>query len=87
MAFLIYKEPTLTTWRRRNPNLNITSFDSNIQDIGLEPGDRLFEVAYGHIEQDIEPEDMVSTDDIERVLEFQIEKLQSPYKTHSHTRS
>jgi anaphase-promoting complex subunit 5 len=75
-AFLKYREPTAAAWRRRNPNVPGLGFDVNMDELELGPGDQLFEAAYGHLSEPATTDEMVSTDDIERLLEFQADRLQ-----------
>lgn len=79
MAFLRYREPTAAAWRRRNPNAPGSGFDVNMDELELGPGDQLFDAAYGHLSETTAAEEMVSTDDIERLLEFQADRLQRSY--------
>jgi anaphase-promoting complex subunit 5 len=80
--FVKYREPTAGHWRKRNPNHERLSFDSVLLYGEHEWGPRTEEVAgaaYGQMlftddEQVTLP---VSTDDIESLLEFQIEQVQS----------
>lgn len=76
-AFLRFKEPTAATWAKRSSSASCMSFDSNVVDLALRPGDALLTAAYGHLQYMNDSEEMVSTDDIERMLGFQVEKLQS----------
>jgi anaphase-promoting complex subunit 5 len=71
-AFLKYKAPS-AQWTRRIAGIGI---DVNVTDLGLRPGDGLFQAAYGHLEDLSGPEEMVSVDDIERILEFQVDRIQ-----------
>ena len=48
----------------------------SVTDLGLSPGDELFEAAYGHLDDPNEAEEIISTDDIDRMLDFQIDRLQ-----------
>lgn len=77
MAFLKFKEPTAATWRKRNPSASATSFDVNLLSFDLEQSGLLLDVAYGPLEDLDESSGLVSTDDVERILEFQTDRLQS----------
>ncbi|KAF1811076.1 putative anaphase-promoting complex subunit Apc5 [Eremomyces bilateralis CBS 781.70] len=76
-AFLKYKQPSEASWRRRNPGAFALSFDANLKDLNLRKGDALFEVAYGSLMDEGESEQLaMSTEDVERLLEFQLYKVQ-----------
>lgn len=74
-AFLKYRAPT-AQWTRRVAGVAGSGIDINITDLGLQPGDGLFEVAYGNLDDTDEVEEMVSLDDIDRMLDFQVDRLQ-----------
>lgn len=76
-AFVKYKEPSMVAWRKKNPTASRTSFDANIQSIDLQANSELLDVAYGRLTDNLEPDETISTSDIEVLLEFQINKLQS----------
>jgi anaphase-promoting complex subunit 5 len=73
IAFLKFRSPTEAAWRKRNPNAAI-SLDGSFS--SLEP-DVIRQACYGfHLDDD--GEDAVnSSEDIERILEFQLDRLQS----------
>ncbi|KAI9819210.1 MAG: Anaphase-promoting complex subunit 5 [Pycnora praestabilis] len=75
-AFIMYREPTLPMWKKRNAAAGRTSFDVNLQGLGLGVVDGLTEVVYGTLTLKEGFEGMTSTDDVERLLEFQIEEMQ-----------
>lgn len=75
-SFIAYRQPTWSTWRKRNPMANKESFDVNLESGSSE--DRLTSVLYGQpLEKGTMSRDAVSTDDVERLLEFQVEEMQS----------
>lgn len=73
-SFINYREPTLPNWRKRNPSAGKTSFDTNL--LG-HADDRLQEIVYGRSLIDPRGDASVSTDDIEKLLEYQIARMQS----------
>lgn len=80
-AFVKYRQPTVAYWRRRNPQCGRLSFDSVLMEGQHEWGpftDGIAVTAYGGMlmgqEDDALP---VSTDDVESLLEFQIDQIQS----------
>ncbi len=76
-SFVKYREPTLPLWRKRNPTAGKNTFDTNLEVniAGLE--DRLTEVAYGGLDDSNRKEAAISTDDVEKLLEYQVDQMQS----------
>lgn len=68
-AFIDFREPTLGLWKKRNLGANGLSFDVNLR--GSRSGDKLVSWVYGG-----EETAGVSTDDVERLLEFQVDAMQ-----------
>ncbi|KAI9035431.1 putative anaphase-promoting complex subunit Apc5 [Aspergillus affinis] len=76
-GFVKYRLLTYRAWARRNPAEEQATVDINLLELGLDANSPLARVAYGNIKDDKENgEQYVSTKDIERLLEFQIEELQ-----------
>ena len=82
-AFVKYRQPTAHYLRKKNPAFDRLSFD-NVLLLGEQDGwdsdsvSALVSVAYGDMLTGNESETVpVSTDDIESLLEFQIEQMQS----------
>jgi anaphase-promoting complex subunit 5 len=81
-SFLSYRQPTLPAWQKRNPHMGNFSFDSvlRVGDEEWEPDalEQVANVAYGDFLSDQNrSEGFNSTDDVEKLLEFQIEQMQS----------
>jgi anaphase-promoting complex subunit 5 len=82
-AFVRYRQPTAHYLRRKNPNFGRLSFDSVLllgeqEDWDPESVSALAAVAYGDMLTGDESSTIpVSTDDVESLLEFQIEQMQS----------
>ncbi|KAJ9641542.1 APC5 protein [Coniosporium tulheliwenetii] len=74
--FLAYKEPTESTWRRRNQSAGANSFDVNVQELGLHDGSPLMNVAYGRLTENRQSGSQFSAHDMEELLKFQVESLQ-----------
>lgn len=81
-SFLSWRKYTATTWARRNSafaeNGDWTAMDSVLmENPGWAEGE-LATVVYGDIlnDQEYDVEGLVSTDDIEKLLEFQVEQMQ-----------
>ena len=76
-SFILYRSPTLALWRKRNPMASKISFDTNLQGSHSDFDDRLREIIYGASSNDSRGDANVSTDDVEKLLEYQIARMQS----------
>lgn len=76
-SFILYRNPTLVLWRKRNPTADKLSFDTNLQGSHPDLDDRLREIVYGGSLNDNRGDSNVSTDDVEKLLEYQIARMQS----------
>lgn len=76
-SFIQYREPTLSMWKKRNLGAGPLSFDVNLK--GLSLNDGLVNQVYGFHGKlrDSSIAAAVSTDDVERLLEFQVDTMQS----------
>lgn len=77
-AFIAYRAPT-AQWARRLSGLASSSVDIVATDLGLSKGDSLFDITYGHLLEGDTSSTSLSHDDLERILEFQLDKLQRMY--------
>ncbi|CAE7205465.1 hypothetical protein PTNB73_07123 [Pyrenophora teres f. teres] len=73
-SFIKYRAPT-AQWTKRLAGLASSGVDSVISEMGLRPGDDLYEAAYGHLDEQEEGAGM-SQEDLDRILEFQLDRLQ-----------
>ena len=73
-SFLVFREETYDTYVKRSSGHAI--IDETIEGMGIGPEDALMKIAYGHLEDDSVREDFTSTDDVEKIIEFQLERLQ-----------
>ena len=83
-SLISYRQPTWAAWRKRNPLASQDRFDINLDRTQF--GGRLMAAAYGpmlHLENPNEGQ--VSIDDVVRLLDFQVEEMQSTM-THLFTR-
>lgn len=80
-ALVNYRQPTVSYWKRRNPQCGRLSFDSVLMEGQHEWGaftDGIAVTAYGGMLMGAEDDALpVSTDDVESLLEFQIDQIQS----------
>ena len=79
-GFVAYRTPTLPQWKKRNQTAGNTSFDANLQEDHLGLGDRLTEVVYGDLGTDAQQGSNVSTEDVEKLLEYQVDHMQSTWE-------
>lgn len=75
--FVMYRSTTLSMWRRRNPGAGKFSFDTNLTDGQLGNDDRMLAILYGDLEDGGRIAATASTDDLEKLLEFQRDRMQS----------
>ena len=75
-SFVVYRGSTMSVWRKRNPGAGRNPFDINLSRESLQGQEKLREVLYA----DLGAEDFgigdVSTDDMEKLLEFQRDRIQ-----------
>jgi anaphase-promoting complex subunit 5 len=87
-SFVAFRQQTLAAWKKKNPDADHWSFDVVLHEGSEEWGDNVLEtfgsVAYGSlINQPEDADGLVSTDDVEKLLEFQVEQMQSKLKRRS----
>lgn len=75
--FVAYRAPTLPQWKKRNQAADPISFDANLQHENLELGDQLTDVVYGELAHGAGHDVSISTEDVEKLLEYQIDQMQS----------
>ncbi|KAI9674955.1 MAG: anaphase promoting complex subunit 5 [Caeruleum heppii] len=73
--FIAYRQPTLSMWRKRNPAADDMAFDVNLQTPAFSEDDLLTSIVYGSVEKD-SMQGSVSTEDVQRLLEFQVDEMQ-----------
>lgn len=76
-SFVPYRAPSLPQWKKRNQTAGNTSFDVNLRQDHLDLGDRLTEVAYGELGTEALQVAGVSTEDVKKLLEYQVDQMQS----------
>ena len=75
-SFIAYRSPTIASWRRRHPGVS-ASIDVNLQEESIAPEERVRNVVYGDIESLSLKDASISTADVENLLEFQVDQMQS----------
>lgn len=76
VGFLKFRAPTESVWRKRNPHSPGPSFDKAIAEYNLQNPDRIALAAYGATNANDLEDAGPSVEDVERLLEFDLEKLQ-----------
>ena len=79
MSFVTYRASTLLQWKKRNPTAGNTSFDLNLGNDNLSWEDPLTDLVYGELESGPFRQASRSTEDIERLLDYQVDHMQSGY--------
>ena len=79
-SFVAYRTPTLAQWKKRNQIAGNTSFDASLQAAHLDLGDPLTDVVYGCLSE-AQQDATVSTEDVEKLLEYQVDQMQSKEET------
>ncbi|KAH7078559.1 anaphase-promoting complex subunit 5-domain-containing protein [Paraphoma chrysanthemicola] len=74
-SFITYRAPT-AQWTKRLAGLASSGVDQVAAEMGLRPGDGLYEVAYGQLDEQEEEGEGLSVDDLDRILDFQLDRLQ-----------
>jgi anaphase-promoting complex subunit 5 len=74
-SFIKYRAPT-AQWTKRLAGLASSGVDRVASELELHPGDALYEIAYGHLEEQDDDNKGLSTDDLDRILDFQLDRLQ-----------
>ncbi|KAL8699400.1 MAG: hypothetical protein Q9201_006029 [Fulgogasparrea decipioides] len=73
---IIYRAPTLTFWKRRNPTASSQSFDANPQGVSNGIDGEIVEIIYGDISGDDPKYVNNSWDDLEKLYEHQVARMQ-----------
>ena len=76
-AFVTFRASTLSQWKKRNSTAGKSSFDSNLGDDHLALHDPLSTLLYGEIVGNNQQQDVSSTEDVERLLNHQVDRMQS----------
>ncbi len=74
-SYVKYRAPT-AQWSKRLAGLAASGVDAVIADLGMQEGDPVYEMAYGTLNDTDDGTQGISVDDLDRVLEFQLDRLQ-----------
>lgn len=74
-AFIRYRAPT-AQWTKRLAGVAADGVDRVLADMGLRAGDDVYEIAYGDLDDPAEDGEGASLDDLDRILDFQLDRLQ-----------
>ncbi|KAL8734414.1 MAG: hypothetical protein Q9181_003217 [Wetmoreana brouardii] len=73
---IIYRAPTLTFWKRRNPAASTQSFDANLHGVSNGTDGEIVEIIYGDL-SDYNPKYVNNSwDDMEKLYEHQVARMQ-----------
>ncbi|MCJ1230296.1 Anaphase-promoting complex subunit 5 [Toensbergia leucococca] len=75
-SYITYRGPTMSMWKRRNPAAKRIGIDENLQADSLSLGDQLTGIVYGDFADENRKEASVSTEDVEKLLEYQVDQMQ-----------
>ena len=76
-ALVRFRAPTETSWKRRHPTASPNVPDINLHSLGHDTDEVFSQILYDSHRDTTSEEGFLSTEDIERVLEFQLSRLQS----------
>jgi anaphase-promoting complex subunit 5 len=79
-TFIAFRAPTEATWKKRNPTAASTAFDASLADLDSGQSLKIFNACYGLDETGSQDAPTYSSEDIERVLEFHLDRLQRKVK-------
>ncbi|KAF3004149.1 anaphase promoting complex subunit 5 [Curvularia kusanoi] len=74
-SFIKYRAPT-AQWTKRLAGLASGGVDAVAAEMGIQEGDDVYEIAYGDLDQPDDGTQNASLDDLDRILEFQLDRLQ-----------
>jgi|SRR5579871_1878521 len=76
-ALVRFRAPTETAWKRRHLITSLNVPDINLHSLSNDMNEVFSQILYGSLSDIPSDEGFLSTEDIERVLEFQLSRLQS----------
>ena len=74
--FIAYRNPTLALWRRRHPGVS-ASIDVNLQENLVAVEESVRSLLYGDFHGRARQDGNISTEDAEKLLEYQVDQMQS----------
>jgi anaphase-promoting complex subunit 5 len=74
-SFVKYRAPT-AQWTKRLAGLAASGVDAVVAEMDMQEGDGVYEIAYGDLNEPVDGTPGVSLDDLDRILEFQLDRLQ-----------
>ncbi|KAL8792606.1 MAG: hypothetical protein Q9195_004829 [Heterodermia aff. obscurata] len=75
-SFIVYRGPMIASWRRRYPGVS-ASIDMNLQEESNSLEESVRDVVYGDLDSLSLKDANISTGDLEHLLEFQVDQMQS----------
>lgn len=71
---VVFRRPTLALWKQRNPGVGSNTFDTNLQQDSVDG--KLVGLVYGRLSCNTSESIQTSTEDMERILDYQISRMQ-----------
>ncbi|KAL9021861.1 MAG: hypothetical protein Q9185_000988 [Variospora sp. 1 TL-2023] len=75
-ALVLFRNPTLQFWKRRNPGAGSHPFDSNLQRDSIDVGRRVGGLIYDDLNDNTFKGVPTSIDDMEKLLDYQVSRMQ-----------
>lgn len=75
-SFVMYRHSTLAQWRRRHPGVG-DNIDTNLPGAAGEHNELVRDAVYGEVISRGSGKSSVSTEDVEKLLEYQVDQMQS----------
>lgn len=78
-ALVLFRNPSLQFWKRRNPGAGSHTFDSNLQKDSIDVGRRLGGLIYDDLNDNTFKGAQTSIDDMEKLLDYQVSRMQRAF--------
>ena len=75
-SFVAYRSPTFAAWGRRHLEIS-TNIDANLEEGSYEPEGLIKNIVYGDLHDLAKKHVNISTEDLEKLLEYQVDQMQS----------
>ncbi|KAI4144737.1 MAG: hypothetical protein LQ341_002584 [Variospora aurantia] len=78
-ALVLFRNPSLQFWKRRNPGAGSYAFDSNLQKDSIDVGRSLGGLIYDDLDDNTFKGVQTSIDDMEKLLDYQVSRMQRAF--------
>lgn len=75
-SLIAYRSSTMALWRRRHPGIS-ASIDTNLQEEAVGSEEVMKSILYGDLNNTSLKDANISTEEVEKLLEFQVDQMQS----------